>query len=145
MNVNHTDRLYYNSAVDYIVEQLEITHSFVRYNGLTSFSSEDISNLAISHAKDWLMSEQGATWLATLGYKKNGDSVLVGSGTAISLADYCPVCSGIYYPADGTTCECCGRTICRPCSTVVDKRYDIEWCETCIQKESLTNILSHDE
>lgn len=158
MTVSKVDRLYYDRAVEYIVEQLEITHSFVKYNGLTSFSSEEVSNLAISHVKNWLTSQNGADWLSTLGYTRSPEECICVSGTiggleyvssasgsVITLADYCPVCSGIYHPADGTTCECCGRIICRPCSTIVDKQYDIEWCESCLQRESLTNILSHNE
>jgi hypothetical protein len=158
MTVSKIDRLYYDRAVEYVVEQLEITHSFVKYNGLTSFSSEDVSNLAILHVKNWLTSPSGADWLATLGYTRtsrsgisNSSAVwqntngIAASGVNLTLADYCPVCSGIYLPADGTVCECCGRSICKPCSTVVDKLYGVEWCESCLQRESLTNMLSHNE
>jgi hypothetical protein len=143
MIINETDHLYYNNAVEYVVEQLEITRNFIKYNGLTSFTSEEVSKLAITHVKEWLTSKQGEHWLATLGYSRL--NTITTSGSIITLADYCPVCSGIYPQTDGTVCECCGRSICRPCSTVVDPRYDVEWCESCVQREALTNILSHNE
>lgn len=149
MIINEIDHLYYNNAVEYVVEQLEITRNFIKYNGLTSFTSEDVSNLAIAHVKEWLISKHGENWLSTLGYSR--DQTLVSGctvdtivpGGVITLADYCPVCSGVYAQIDGTVCECCGRVICRSCSTVVDPRYDVEWCESCIQRESITNILPY--
>jgi hypothetical protein len=141
MIINETDHLYYNNAVEYVVEQLEITRNFIKYNGLTSFTSEEVSNLAISHVKEWLISKHGEHWLSTLGYSR----MLTMSGCSITLADYCPVCSGIYPQTDGTVCECCGRSICRPCSTIVDPQYDVEWCQSCVQRESLTNILANNE
>jgi hypothetical protein len=149
MIIDATDRLYYHNALEYVVEQLEITRNFAKYNGLTSFTSEDVSEQTITYVKNWLLSHHGEQWLSTLGYSKaitsySGCITLVASGT-ISLADYCPVCSGIYNQTDGTVCECCGRTICRPCSTVVDSRYGVEWCESCVQREALTNILPHSE
>jgi hypothetical protein len=140
MIITETDHLYYNDAVEYVVEQLEITRNFIKYNGLTSFTSEEVSNLAITHVKEWLTSKQGEHWLSTLGYSRPHT---LSSGCLITLADYCPVCSGVYPQIDGTICECCGRTICRQCSTIVDPRYEVEWCESCIQRESITNILSY--
>ena len=79
-------------------------------------------------------------WLSTLGFER-----VVVSGIAISLANFCPVCSGMYLKVSGTVCECCGREICHPCSVVEDQQYDVEWCESCVLRESLTNFLSCNE
>jgi hypothetical protein len=141
MIIDATDRLYYHNAVEYVVEQLEITRNFIKYNGLTSFTSEDVSEQAITYVKNWLLSNQGEQWLSTLGYSKL--SSITTNDCAITLADYCPVCSGIYPQTDGTVCECCGRSICRPCSTIVDPQYDVEWCESCVQREAITNLLPY--
>ena len=141
MIIDANDRLYYNHAVEYIVEQLDIARNFVKYNGLSAFTTEDVSDQTIFHVKQWLVSSQGEKWLSTLGYSK----LLTAYSGCISLADYCPVCSGIYPQVEGTVCECCGRHICKPCSVIVDQHYDVEWCSVCVQNAALTNMLSYSE
>jgi hypothetical protein len=144
MIINANDRLYYNDAVEYVVEQLETARNFVKYNGLSAFTTEDVSDQAIRHVKQWLASSTGEEWLATLGYTRS-TTIATASGSLITLADYCPVCSGIYTQLDGTFCECCGRQICKACSVIVDTYYEVEWCPNCVQTASLTNLLPYTE
>ena len=141
MIIDANDRLYYTHAVDYIVEQLDIARNFVKYNGLSAFTTEEVSDQTIFHVKQWLTSDHGEKWLSTLGYSR----MVTMSGCAITLANYCPVCSGVYPHADSTVCECCGRQICKPCSVIVDPHYDVEWCSNCVQTSAITNLLPYNE
>jgi hypothetical protein len=140
MRITKTDRLFYASAMEFMIEKLEITRNFARYNGFASFPADEMSDLLIKEIKYWLVSHEGEHWLKTLGYGRLGfDQQLTMSGTL------CPVCSGTYSPLDAAICERCGKPVCNPCINIVDHHYHIGWCNCCVQEESLSNLLDNNE
>ena len=140
MIVTKEDRLFYATALEYVIEKFEINQSFAHYNGFASFPADEVSDMMILSVKTWLASPVGETWLGSIGYvRSNNDYIMTISG------NICPVCSGSYLPVEGITCERCGRPVCGPCITIVDPHYHIGWCDCCVQDEALTNLLRYDE
>jgi hypothetical protein len=136
MHITSEDRRYYSAAIDFVTEHLEIIGNFSKLNGLPSFPGEELSDVVITGIKTWLLSEEGEQWLRHIGYGK--DYTIQEPHDAC----FCPVCSGTYGTYESIVCERCGREVCNPCTTVVDKRYHIEWCHHCISAEPLINLVN---
>jgi hypothetical protein len=129
MEITQQDHQYFSLIVDRLHEVFEIASDFCSYNGYISIPTEKVADLAISEFKTWLISEQGNCWLGTLGYSFGG---LVTTTTSA----FCYSCSGLAPVWDYHVCERCGHYICSPCSTVVDSKYNIRWCNNC----AITNL-----
>lgn len=141
MKVTDTDRIFYNNAMESLTQRFEIAREFHRNNGMRSLPMEELTNLMIVGLKEWLVGLQGEQWLSTIGYIKCSVS-----GMAIlSSGSFCPVCSGYFPEALGRYCESCGRFVCDPCLSIVDPIYDIGWCNDCVSKNPLTNLLVYNE
>lgn len=148
MEITDYDKLFYTSAVEYLYNKFEIAGEFVRNNGLTSIPVEELTDMMIISMKEWLGSDEGESWLNTLGYYKTSMSSMTFSGCAsvyLDSTELCPVCSGNFIATHGNVCERCGGIICGPCVSIVDKDYGVLWCDSCIQSEGLTNILIYGE
>jgi hypothetical protein len=140
MIVTREDRIFYATAMEYMIDKLEVNQSFAHFNGFASFPADEMSDLMISGIKDWLTSPVGEQWLGSMGYvRAQDDTILTLSGSL------CPVCSGSYLPVEGIICERCGKPVCNPCINIVDHHYHIGWCDCCVQDEALTNLLSYNE
>jgi len=135
LNVTKDDRKFYISAIDYVTEQVEFVRDFTRYNGLPSLPSSEISDIMIAGVKQWLHSLEGEAWLASIGYVRY-DSIVSVNNMLISPSGIllCPVCSGVHNHNTVAKCECCGREICDTCMSIVDKPYEIRWCNDCIER-----------
>jgi hypothetical protein len=145
LEVTETDIMFYSGAVEKLTHRFEIAREFVRHKGLSSLPMEELTNLMIVGIKEWLAGSQGEQWLHTVGYVKVGSTLTV-SGSIISLSgSVCPVCSGMYPQTHGAVCECCGRTICEPCLSIVDPIYHVGWCSNCLEEKPLTNLLVYNE
>jgi hypothetical protein len=133
MVVTETDRHYFSVVVDRIQEVYEMASEFVSYNGAYTTPAEKIVDLAILEFKTWLTSNQGQSWMGTMGYSFSQSFLY----PDISV---CPVCSGILSVSDHNVCESCGVHVCSPCSEIVDSSYGIRWCVSCVSGYGLTNF-----
>jgi hypothetical protein len=146
LEITERDLLFYSGAVDSLTQRFEIAREFVRHKGLTSLPMEELTNLMIVGIKEWLSGTQGEQWLSTIGYIRVDSVDITYSGAVIlSSGSLCPVCSGMYHEMHGMTCECCGKTICGPCASIVDPIYHIGWCSDCLEEKPLTNLLVYSE
>jgi hypothetical protein len=145
LEVTDRDLLFYSGAVDSLTQRFEIAREFVRHKGLTSLPMEELTNLMIVGIKDWLSGSQGEQWLSTIGYIRVDPINMTYSGAIAISGSMCPVCSGMYHETHGMTCECCGKTICGPCVSIVDPIYHIGWCSDCLEEKPLTNLLVYSE
>jgi len=136
MDITKNDRAFYTAAIDFVTENLEIVNNFVALNGLSGSLGQDLSDVVIIGIKKWLTSPEGEGWLGTLGYKRSGKP------EKTYLDRVCPVCSGIHMRYANVRCERCGRYMCHPCTSVVDSRYHIIWCDHCIADVALINFPS---
>lgn len=147
MEVTEYDKIFYTSAIEYLYNKFEIAGEFVKNNGMDSLPMSELSDMMIVSLKEWLGCEEGENWLSTIGYYKATISGVYCGEPHINLngVELCSVCSGSFINTRGRVCERCGNTFCSPCVSVVDRSYDIAWCETCIETEGLTNILYDNE
>jgi hypothetical protein len=146
LKVTEKDRFVYSSAMEALTQRFEIAREFVRNNGLPSLPMEDLANLMIKGIKEWLVGSQGEQWLSTIGYIKYDSQITFSGSMHMSLSgSMCPVCSGFFSEIHGVHCECCGKLICNPCSSIVDPIYQIGWCSDCLSKQPLTNLLIYSE
>jgi hypothetical protein len=146
LKVTEKDRFVYSSAMEALTQRFEIAREFVRNNGLPSLPMEDLANLMIKGIKEWLVGSQGEQWLSTIGYIKYDSHITFSGSMHMSLSgSTCPVCSGLFSEIHGVHCECCGKLICNPCSSIVDPIYQIGWCSDCLSKQPLTNLLIYSE
>lgn len=142
MEVTEKDKLFYNSAMEYLYNKFEIAGEFVKHDGLTSIPIEDMTTLMITSVKEWLISNDGREWLQTLNYYRADIAGDEDNCVSLGSLDLCPVCSGNFMVQNGLVCERCGKVTCGPCNAVVDNNYNIVWCEDCLREEGLTNLLN---
>lgn len=145
MEITDKDRLFYASAVERLTERFEIAREFVRNNGLPSMPMKELTDMMIFEIKAWVGSTEGEEWLSTLGYIKSGEIVVSGTIHFTLSGCMCPSCSGAFPEINGMYCERCGKYVCGPCVTIVDPIYQIGWCDECLEKQPLTNLLVYSE
>lgn len=147
MEVTNIDRHYYFVALEDLTQRFEIEQEFVKNNGIACFPMEELTDLMIVGIKEWLISNQGESWLSTLGYVKQlGTPITISGCIHICISgSLCPVCSGSFYHTHGYNCENCGKFVCEPCASIVDPLYHIAWCSDCLADKPLTNLLVYNE
>lgn len=131
MRVTKLDRLYYARVVDSLLNALQISDTFSEIDGIDKLPlpADLIMNKLIISFKKWLISEEGADWLARLGYYKMTEE---GRLISYDLQVTCDNCKTLINKTEAIVCENCNRVICPKCSEVVDIKYDIRWCLNCV-------------
>lgn len=121
------DRTFYLNIIDDIARKFEIANEFSKMNGMHSFPSEELFDMVIDSVKQWLVSDDGAVWLSTLGYERVEICTEKGNYREVK----CPICGSGVAPHELTSCEKCGTMVCERCLNIVDEVYNIKWCTKC--------------
>ena len=129
VNITDKDRLYYSRVIDSLASIFQIADEFYKNDGLPTMPNEKVMDTLIVLFKKWLMTDEGADWLSDLGYHKK---TIKGKFITHNMVSMCECCGDYSNKIDIFYCERCGRPVCNSCSIIVDRKYNIRWCEHCI-------------